>query len=204
MESSEPLRILVAGSDALARRGLADVLSDHPGLHVVAQVSLSGSLATAIQLHRPDAVLVDPGPFAGVSALREVQGVPVLVLATDAERATDAMAAGARGALFRDGDPGSIAVALQAIDRGLLVLDGAFAEAWRRPARTETDAALTARELEVLALLAEGLSNKEIATALGISAHTAKFHVNAVMAKLDAATRTEAVTRAARQGLLRL
>jgi DNA-binding CsgD family transcriptional regulator len=72
------------------------------------------------------------------------------------------------------------------------------------PAQTDPDAGLTPRELEVLALLAEGASNKEIARRLGISVHTAKFHVGSVLDKLDATGRTDAVAHAARLGVIQL
>lgn len=196
-----PLRVLVAGADPLARRGLTQVLTGFDSLEVLGPVGLSGGLASAIQLHRPDAVVVDPGD---VGPLETVAGVPVLVLATDAEHARRALSAGARGALARDGDPERIAPALAAMDHGMIVLDDRFADLWRSPAPAEGEFTLTAREFEVLTLLAEGLSNREIAERLGFSAHTAKFHVNAVLGKLDATTRTEAVARAVRHGLLRL
>ena len=199
--SFSPLRVLVAGSDSLARRGLSQALSGFEALEILGPVSLSGGLASAIQLHRPDAVVIDPGPSG---PLEWVAGVLVLVLASDAEDARRALSAGARGALSRDGDPERIVPALAAMEQGLLVLDETFAEAWHRPAPAEGEFALTAREFEVLTLLAEGLSNREIAERLGFTAHTAKFHVNAVLGKLDATTRTEAVARAMRHGLLRL
>jgi DNA-binding CsgD family transcriptional regulator len=74
----------------------------------------------------------------------------------------------------------------------------------RAPEQASEDTALTARELEVLALLAEGASNKEIARRLGISVHTAKFHVGQLLDKLDATGRTDAVTHAARRGVIQL
>jgi two-component system nitrate/nitrite response regulator NarL len=199
-----PLRVLVAGADPLVRRGLSQLLSEREAFEVLGPVGLGGGLASAIQLHRPDAVLVDPGPEIEPGAFETVGGVPVLVLATDADHAARALTMGARGALARDTEAGRLGPALAAVERGLLVLDDRFAELLRRPAPAEGDFTLTARELEVLTLLAEGLSNREIAERLGFSAHTAKFHVNAVLGKLDATTRTEAVARAVRHGVLRL
>jgi DNA-binding NarL/FixJ family response regulator len=85
---------------------------------------------------------------------------------------------------------------------GLAVLDAAAAGELLRPAPAAPSEGLTPRELEVLALLAEGLSNKAIAGRLGISDHTAKFHVNAILGKLGAENRSEAIVRAARLGLV--
>ncbi len=96
-------------------------------------------------------------------------------------------------------------IALLAPVSGLrLVQRGEPADATISAPRSETDAALTPRELEVLALLAEGASNKDIGTRLGISVHTAKFHVSSLLDKLDATGRTDAVAHAARTGVIQL
>jgi DNA-binding CsgD family transcriptional regulator len=116
------------------------------------------------------------------------------------------------GALLRDATPDEIVPAITAVASGLITLDRRLASdlfaasqrvaapAAERP--TTADEPLTARELEVLQLMAQGLPNKTIAARLRISEHTAKFHVSAIMMKLGAASRTEAVTRGARLGLL--
>jgi two-component system, NarL family, response regulator YdfI len=116
------------------------------------------------------------------------------------------------GALLRDATPDEIVPAITAVAGGLITLDRRLAgdlfaasqrvaaPATERP--TAPDEPLTARELEVLQLMAQGLPNKTIAARLHISEHTAKFHVSAIMMKLGAASRTEAVTRGARLGLL--
>ena len=136
--------------------------------------------------------------------------LPVLMLGPPG-LAAEALAAGAGGFVHRDITGSSLRAALEAVARGLRVTD--------EPGRLGLDPAdrsgppedrsedgptedLTPREMDVLQLLAEGLPNKEIAGRLGISEHTVKFHVNTILAKLDARTRTEAVTRAARQGLI--
>ena len=117
------------------------------------------------------------------------------------------------GALRRDATPEEIAAALGAVAGGLITLDRRFAPLLLQPTIPLTPAPeqftgpeepLTARELEVLQLLAEGLPNKIIATRLHITEHTAKFHVSSILMKLGAASRTEAVTTAARRGLLML
>src|SRR5262249_21126846 len=99
--------------------------------------------------------------------------------------------------------PDAVAAALVAASRGLSVLDAALAEAFLRPPQGSAQAEpLTPREREVLALLAEGLANKAIAARLGISEHTAKFHVNAILGKLGVDSRAEAIVRALRMGLV--
>ena len=117
------------------------------------------------------------------------------------------------GALRRDATPEDIAAALSAVAGGLITLDRRLATLLLQPALpvmsaperlTGPEEPLTARELEVLQLLAQGLPNKIIASRLHITEHTAKFHVSSILMKLGAASRTEAVTTAARRGLLML
>jgi len=116
----------------------------------------------------------------------------------------DLLRAGARALLARGADEADIAVTLTAVRRGLCVLPAGFLSAAPAPAPGAGEMALTARELEVLAALADGLSNKAIARRLGISVHTAKFHVGGILAKLAADSRTEAVAKAAQRGLVML
>jgi DNA-binding NarL/FixJ family response regulator len=128
----------------------------------------------------------------------------VLALPWTTDQARDALAAGARGVLSRDRLEQELLASLQAVSLGLIVLDEAFAEGLLRPA-APADALvepLTARESEVLQLLAEGLTNRALGERLGISEHTAKFHVNAILGKLAARSRGEAIAQAARLGLL--
>ena len=130
----------------------------------------------------------------------------------DGSFVTAALAAGARGVVHRDSIGPEWSAALTAVEAGLTVIDAPLAEnlVSPRPAPAPASAPrpavgqLTERERQVVSLLAEGLSNKLIADRLGISDHTAKFHVNGVMAKLGAGTRTEAVVEAVRRGLVTL
>jgi DNA-binding NarL/FixJ family response regulator len=132
-------------------------------------------------------------------------GLPLLVLIHDEDDAVAALAAGARAVLFRDAPAERIASAVRSLHAGLIVLDeGLAAQALRPPPlpRAVLVEPLTSRESEVLQLLAQGLANKAIAARLGISEHTAKFHVNAILGKLGAQSRTEAIVQAARLGLV--
>jgi DNA-binding NarL/FixJ family response regulator len=200
------LRVAVLGDDPLARAGLAAMLAPEPALVVVAQLSpMEWSHAPAA---RAQVVLWDADPRSGTSndmVDLEAWGLPVLALVRDPARAAEALAAGARGVLGRDADAARLSASLLAIARGLVVMDPDIAAALLPSSTPDAGAVaepLTPRELEVLQLLARGLANKEIASSLGISEHTAKFHVNAILEKLDAKGRTEAVVRAARRGLI--
>jgi DNA-binding NarL/FixJ family response regulator len=146
-----------------------------------------------------DVVIVDDVDSCDIVVGDKTQplDVPLLVLLSDGADAFEVIAAGARGAISRHSSPSRIHAALRAIDEGLIVID-------REPARDSEPLIdpLTAREQDVLALLAAGLTNKEIASRLGITDHTVKFHVNAILAKLGAETRTEAVVHAAKLGIV--
>ena len=163
----------------------------------------------------PQAVLIDAGPgradeLAELSVWAGEQPDLGLVVLADAgaDRYLPALTRGRLGYLARDAAPSTIVQAVRAVVTGLVVLDPlavpTLAAAPSRPLSDPPADLLTARELEVLALLAQGLPNKTIAHRLAISDHTVKFHVGAILTKLGAASRTEAVTLAARQGLLML
>jgi len=203
------LRVFVVAGDPLARAGLIAMLQDQPGVEIVGQGASADAVSGALSAADPDVILWDTAPDASEGldrlAALDAPAHPLVALVSAPADAAEALAAGARGVLPRDAPPEVLGVALQAAAAGLVVSDPAFAaEAW--PGRERGAAPLvedlTPRELEVLQLLAEGLSNKEIARRLGTSEHTVKFHVNAILGKLGAHSRTEAVTRAARLGLI--
>lgn len=207
MALAEPeiLDVLVVGADPIVSSGLSAALAGLPGLHITGQ---SGSTPDEVDIAMlagppPGALLWDHGPD---DALNDNPEVPILALVPDGERAMVAMSQGARGVLLRTANPHRIGAALAAVSCDLIVIDESFADELLPEPSVEQPAAeeLTARELEVLNLLAEGLSNRLIARRLGVSEHTVKFHVNAILYKLTASTRTAAVVRAARLGLLRL
>jgi DNA-binding NarL/FixJ family response regulator len=207
MDGAGETRVLIVGEDPLARGGLAVLLAGEAGVLVVGQTAPGAQAAAAVAGLQAEAVVWD----LGVSVQRAPAGLGslpgVVVLVPDEEIAAEALAAGALGVLPREAGPGRIAAALRAAARGLVVLDDELAAALLRPRPAASPAlveALTARELEVLQRLSEGLSNKEIGSRLGISESTAKFHVNAIAGKLGANGRTDAVVRAARMGLILL
>ncbi|HEY2094359.1 MAG TPA: response regulator transcription factor [Thermoanaerobaculia bacterium] len=194
--ASDLLRIVVAGRDPLARVGLATILREFEDILVV---DCDGDVA-----------LIDAGVTIGKCE------TPSLLLVTDLGQASEALAAGARGVISRNSSPRQIHAALRAIAEGLRVIDGegqfragARPSPGLRPPSPEGRGdsllePLTARENEVLHLLSAGMTNKEIASRLGITEHTIKFHVNAILGKLGAETRTEAVVHAARLGIVTL
>lgn len=177
------IRVHIDAASAVTKAGLEALLREQPEIEVApseadADVSLSEALSPAAS-------------------------IPVVVLTDDPVR--DALRAGARAALPSSATPAQIVAAIHAAASGLAAIP-ALEMAALIPAGRATPLAepLTPRELDVLEMLAEGLSNKMIAYRLNISAHTAKFHVNAILAKLGAGTRTEAVTRGIRLGLIQV
>lgn len=188
-----PPRVQVLGADPLARGGLLALLqaADLP----------TGDVA-------PDVVLWDLGPGTGPwqEALRLSADRPLLALVRDEEAARHALSRGASGVLLRSVEPARLVAAVFALAADLVVLDDLLAvgllpeTAEGRPGDT---ARLSPREAEVLALLADGLTNAAIGEALEVSTHTARFHVRAVLAKLEARNRAGAVARALKLGLLR-
>jgi two-component system nitrate/nitrite response regulator NarL len=218
---ADDLRVLIVADDPLVRAGLASLLAAAPDCLVVGQAASADDLPSAVETYRPDVVLWDLGwnPGAALEELAEVAPLmgPLVLLLPDEAYATAAWSAGARGLLRRDVEPARLAAGLAAATNGLGVVDPAFI-ATVAPVTVDDETAsrarshgsftlaeeLTPRELEVLRLMAEGLPNKTIAIRLGISEHTVKFHVNAILGKLGVGSRTEAVVRATRLGLILL
>jgi DNA-binding NarL/FixJ family response regulator len=202
--------VLVAASDPLARSGLILLLDREPDLAAIPILLADGEARAPFATGGARVAVFDLGldPQAALPACARIaREVPLLALVPRGAAARVALGAGARGVLIRTAEPARIAAAIRALVHGLVVADAAFASAVLRPPATGADAlveALTVREAEVLALLARGLSNRLIAARLGVSEHTAKFHVNAILGKLGAQSRTEAVVRAARLGLVAL
>ena len=206
-----PVSVLVVADDALARAGLAALLADQPGCNVVGQVAGSDYASVDPDVYRADVAVWDLGWDAD-HALEHLAesldtGPPAVVLVPDESHSAQARTAGARGILLRDVDVEVLVAAIRAVWSGLAVLQPELEP--QPPSRTQRDAfparvELTTREREVLGLMAEGLPNKAIALRLEISEHTVKFHVNAILSKLGAQSRTEAVTRATRMGLILL
>ena len=193
------MRILVVGDDPLARGGIAVALERE--LEVVGHVA-ARDVPAAVEAFHPRVLVWDLGAGTGDVPPLPLDP-PTLALCVDPTRAHAALQAGAKGAVLREIEAARIAAAARAVDVGLVALDPSFVGVTARP-RPKVETAMTPREREVLELLAEGLSNKEIASRLNISDHTAKFHVTAIMDKLGAQSRTEAVVLGMKLGLVLL
>lgn len=204
---SDPIKVALLTDDPLLRAGVSSLLEQLGSIDVVDR-------------DRAEVALWDAGVDAGKTLARLTElrtlSMPVVAVVGDKADVAPAIAAGARGVVLRDQVGPGIHAALAAVRSGLTVMDTALAEslvpqppatpvpANSNGAPTKGRGELTEREKQVVQLLSEGLSNKLIADRLGISDHTAKFHVNGVMMKLGASTRTEAVVEAMRRGLIRL
>ena len=196
-----------------ADHALVDALAAQTESLILSPVETS--LEISARVTQADVILVDvtQNPTAALESIRSLQlDRPILALVSPGH-AAEAMAAGAAGAILRTSSPLAIAAALLAIHESVAVVDSAFIEQLMaaRPANmgvtVSTDVAedtLTKREHEVLGLMADGLSNKQIAARLEISEHTAKFHVNSILQKMNAQKRVEAVVRAAKMGIIHL
>lgn len=213
-ELPQTLTLAIVANDPLARAGLATLLAAEPAADIVAQLSLTDWLAD-LQADewadlRLDGVIWDVG-WAMPATLPEAEPFPLPVVALLADEAAvpHLWSLGIQAMLRRDASAAAMVAALQAAQHGVAVLDPEFVTAVlpTSPLTPETLpelVELTPREQEVLTLLAEGLTNKAIAHQLEISDHTVKFHVNAILGKLNAQSRTEAVVQATRLGLLLL
>lgn len=209
--------VLVVDDHAVVRRGLAAYLESADGIEAVAE-AVNGRDAL-VQLRRlatenrlPKVVLMDVlmPEMDGISAIGEIlashPGVRVVMLTSfgEVERVYAALQAGAAGYLLKDADPDEVAAAIRAAARGEVHLDPAVAGRLTRQLVSPPTglAALTARERTVLALVARGLSNRQIAAELYISDRTARTHVSHVLTKLQLSSRTQAALVAIREGLI--
>jgi len=205
------IRLLVAASSAIARAGLQSAAAAGSDVEVVGAAGLA-DLNAALDRWQPDVVLAaldghQDEPPEELMSLAARDGAPaIVVLAADLQPAwaADALRSGIRAVLPGDVGPREILAAVAAAAAGLVVmhpqdLPALAAERALPAAQTQT---LSPREIEVLGMLAEGHGNKTIAWKLGISEHTVKFHVASILSKLNAGTRTEAVTQGIRRGLI--
>ena len=213
-----PIRLLVADDHPVVRDGLVAMLSTQPDLVVVGEAATGAEAVERAAALTPDVILLDlemPG-MDGVEALRQIRAArpdaPVIVFTafdTD-ERIVSAVRAGAQGYLLKGAPRDELFKAIRVVSEGGSLLQPVVASKLlqhmsQQATERETSAdSLTEREMEVLKLLAQGKTNKEIAAALVISERTVKFHVGSILSKLGAGNRTEAVTIAAQRGLVNL
>ncbi len=201
------IRTLVSAPSELARAGLAAIVRGDTRLALVAEAS-PGDVGAGVAAFSPDVLLEDAG------LERAPATVPSVVLVDDPRAAwlgdrLDRADHGPRAILARDASASEIVGAIVAVAAGLVAVQPRALDGEMDPdatARTQASSIdrLTARERGVLAELARGVPNKAIAARLGISEHTVKFHIASIFAKLDVASRTEAVARGVRLGLIML
>ena len=207
-----PISVLIVDDHPVVRQGLRALLEVQDGIEVAGE---AGDGATALALatekraeRTPNVILLDlklPG-MDGIAVLNELQAsrnparVLVLTSVTDHAAAAVVMRAGAAGVLYKDVDPDALVRAIRAVHDGHLLLAPEAAGTLLRPAHAPARGldALTSREREVLAELARGRSNREIARVLGVSEKTVKAHVSSVLAKLGVQDRTQAALFAVR------
>jgi DNA-binding NarL/FixJ family response regulator len=228
--AGESIRVLVADDQAAVREGLATLLDLTPGIEVVGEARDGAQAVELVAEHAPDVVLMDlhmpgvDGIEATAQITRDHPGTRVVVLTTYADDATiqGALRAGALGYLTKDADRVQIARAVQAAASGQSVLDeavqrkliAAIGSGAATPSPISSPpaspfppspppAGLTAREIDVLRLIAAGKSNPEIAKELFVSEATVKTHINHVFAKTGARDRAQAVRFAYQHGLVK-
>ena len=207
------IRVVVADDQTVVREGLLLLLGLLPGVEVAGAARDGEEALQLVAAHRPDVVLMDlrMPRMDGVEATRRIRkefpGTHVLVLTTYSDDASigNALRAGATGYLTKDARPEELARAIASVREGKAQFDPSV-QRWLLDAVVGETAApdgLTAREVEVLKLMAAGKSNAEIATSLYISEATVKTHINNLFAKTGLRDRAQAVTYAFRRGLVR-
>jgi DNA-binding NarL/FixJ family response regulator len=224
MSNAQVIRVLIADDHPVVREGLSAIVDAEDDILVVGEAWDGNEAVRLAQQLQPDVILMDlkmPN-MDGVEAIErirsEVPGTYILILTTyaDDEFILAGIRAGARGYLLKDAPPDELVRAIRIMSRGESLLEPSVAARVLdklsalmtngEPGSSDSTQcpSLTSREKEILALLANGARNKDIADALFISERTVKVHVTSLMQKLDATTRTEAVARAIQRGLISL
>ncbi|WP_099024474.1 MadR family response regulator transcription factor [Mycolicibacterium palauense] len=210
-----PIRLVLVDDHAILRQGLRSVLEREHDLVVVGEASSEAEADAVVRATRPDIVLLDlklsaGSEFEGLSLCTRLSetypdtGFLVLTTFLDDDLVVRAVHAGARGYVVKDVDTTELVRAIRGVSSGGSAFDSRSAAAVVRSlsGRNEPRQQLTDREVEVLRLLAAGLSNSKIGEKLYISATTAKFHVSNIMRKLEVSRRAEAVYAASKRGLI--
>ncbi len=199
-----PVRVFVVAASPVVRAGLRSILADVEEIEVCGESSDPGSAGSGVEA----LVVADEDLLPDVAASAEEVGASVVLIADDERAVSRLRSLGllAWSVVTPDASSEELAAAVIAAARGLVAMSGEMAgRLLGEPVVEEAPGeSLTARESEVLGLLAEGLSNKMISRRLGISEHTVKFHVSSIYAKLGAGNRAEAVSRGARRGIISL
>lgn len=213
-EDGAPTRIVLVDDHAVVRAGLRSILEREPDLSVVGEAASAGEALAVVDETRPDIVVLDLKLSTGsdteglevcetlTTRYPEV-GVLVLTSIIDDAVVVEAIHRGARGYVIKDVDTTALIESVRAAARSDGVLDPRSAGAVMRSMRSKvSEPALTEREQRVLDLMAQGLTNGQIATQLFVSVATVKFHVRNILTKLHASSRAEAAYLASKRGLI--
>ncbi|MCZ7569452.1 MAG: response regulator transcription factor [Ardenticatenaceae bacterium] len=210
------IRILIADDHTLFRRGLASLLNEAGEFQVVGQASSGPEAVRLAGDLRPDVILMDVHmpEGSGVEAVARLKhsapAVPVIMLTVSEndEDLVSAIRAGARGYFLKNAEVEELYAAIRQVCQGRAALDSSLTEVlFRRladapPSAPEADLPLSLREIEILTLIAEGCTNREIAGRLSVSENTVKTHVSRILEKLEVSSRSEAVLQARARGWL--
>jgi NarL family two-component system response regulator LiaR len=208
------IRLLIADDHTIVRKGLKVLLATEPDMLVVGEAENGAEAVEKAEALKPDVVLMDlvMPEMDGIEATRRITaqkpGVRVLVLTSFAadDKVFPAVKAGALGYLLKDSNPDQLLEAIRRVHRGEPSLEPSLArkvlQELSNPGQGKpTTDPLTERELEVLRLIAQGMSNKEIASAIFVAEWTVRSHVSNILSKLQLASRTQAALYALRSGI---
>lgn len=212
-----PIRVLIADDHAIVRKGIRALFSKEPDIEVIGEAADGAQAVAQAEASRPDVILMDlvmPN-LDGIEATRQITaqqaGARILVLTSFAadDKVFPAIKAGALGYLLKDSGPDELVRAVHQVHRGEPSLDPSIArkvlhELSQPPKGPPTAEPLTERELDVLQLVTQGHSNKEIAEQLSIAEMTVRTHVSNILGKLHLASRTQAALYALQKGITSL